>query len=358
MPYIFLNYYSFSYRYEEVVMSASKDLSETQRLRFKAVKLHGEKKSENEIARKCKKSVRWVQRAIGRFNDLGHFGNRPGQGRRKELDESERKRLVKKVKGKQKASTRKVSKTFKTKKGKSLGRDTIRVGLKQSGLYPHKKQKTTRLTGRQKAKRVEFAQKNRRRDWDHVIFWDEKEFELFGPPNKKDDIIWDEHGVQYTHGEVAHPAKYKIGAAISSRGATRLVPYDGTIDSNKYQGMIAKVLPDINKMYPEEDWVLLQDSAKPHTSKDSQAWLDENVPSRIPPKEWPANSPDISAVENVFGDQQEKVYEENPKTLEAMKKIVHREWKKLTPEKCKKFVSAVPKRLRKIIETGGEYVLK
>jgi hypothetical protein len=59
----------------------------------------------------------------------------------------------------------------------------------------------------------------------------------------------------------------------------------------------------------------------------------------------------------VFGDQQEKVYEKDPQTLAAMEKIVRAEWKKLTPEKCKKFVSAVPKRLRKIVETGGEYVL-
>jgi len=121
--------------------------------------------------------------------------------------------------------------------------------------------------------------------------------------------------------------------------------------------MIGEVLPDIKKMYPEGDWFLVQDSARPHSSKSSQAFLAKKVPNWIHPREWPANSPDISSIENIFGDQQEKVYEKDPQTLEALKKIVKTEWKKLTPEICKKFVSAVPKRLLKIIETGGEYVL-
>ena len=210
------------------------------------------------------------------------------------------------------------------------------------GLYPHKKQRTPRLTERQKQKRVEFAKNNRRRDWDSAVFYDEKEFELYGSPNRKNDVIWDDHGVQYRHGEVPHPAKFMVGAAISSRGATRLVPYTGTIDSDKFQEMISEILPDIKKMYPKGDWFLVQDSAKPHASKSSQAFLAEKVPSSIPPREWPANSPDISAIENVYGDQQEKVYEKDPQTLAAMEKIVRAEWKKLTPEKCKKIRFCCP----------------
>src|SRR6478735_725067 len=128
----------------------SKNLSEGQRLRFNVIKLHGQYKSENEIARRCKKDLRWVRSAIGRFNDLGHFGNRPGQGRKQKLDRSDQNRLVKKVKGKKKASTRKVAKTFKSKKGKSLSRESIRLRLKHAGLYPHKKYKTPRLTEKKK----------------------------------------------------------------------------------------------------------------------------------------------------------------------------------------------------------------
>lgn len=336
----------------------SESLSETQRLRFKAVKLRDEGLSENEIARKCNKDRRWVRSTIGRFNELGHFGNRKGSGRKQKLDQSDAKRLLKKMKGKRRASVRRTAKTFKTKKGQSVGRETIRINLKRSGLYPHRKQKTPRLTEKQKKKRVQFAEHNRRRDWDHVVFWDEKEFELFGSPNRKNDVVWDEHRVQITQGEVAHPTKYKVGAAISSRGVTRLVPYAGMIDSDEYQRMISKVLPDIYKMFPDGDWVLVQDSARPHVSRSSLAFLADNVPDFIKPSEWAANSPDISPIENVFGDQQEKVYSKDPQTLEAMKKIVHSEWKKLTPEICKKFVSVVPNRLRKIIETKGEYVLK
>ena len=61
--------------------------------------------------------------------------------------------------------------------------------------------------------------------------------------------------------------------------------------------------------------------------------------------EWAANSPDISAIENIFGDQHEKVemvYDKSPQKLEALKKIVMAARKKLTAEICKKFVLALP----------------
>ena len=158
----------------KVANAMSDGLSDVEQLRFKAIKLHNEHRSEREIARLCKKDRRWVQRTIRRFNELGHFGNRPGQGRKKKLSKGDEARLLKKVKGKTKASTRKTAKTVKTKKGESAGRETIRVQLKSHGLYPHKKQRSPRLTEKQKAKRVQFAKANRRRNWDNAVFWDEK----------------------------------------------------------------------------------------------------------------------------------------------------------------------------------------
>ena len=43
------------------------------------------------------------------------------------------------------------------------------------------------------------------------------------------------------------------------------------------------------------------------------------------------------------------------KDLESLKRIIKAEFKKVTPEKCQKFISALPSRLEKIIESRGEY---
>ena len=135
------NFGSFSFPCGKAARAMSDGLSKVEELRFKAIKLHNEDRSEREIARLCKKDSLWVQRTIRRFNELGHFKNRRGQGRKEKLSKSDKRKLFKKVKGKPKASTRKTSKTFKTKKGESVSRETIRVSLKRQGLYPHKKQR-------------------------------------------------------------------------------------------------------------------------------------------------------------------------------------------------------------------------
>jgi transposase len=331
--------------------------TENELLRIKAVKLSTQRKSENEIARICKKDKRWVRRTIGRFNELGHFKNRPSQGGISKLTPVDETNLINQIKEVPHASLRKVAKAFQTEDGEHVSPSTIRRLLKSKGLYPHRFQRSPRLTQQQKEKRVEFAKQFRRKSWEFGVFWDEKEFELFGPLNRKNDVIWSERGKQYIHGEVAHPSKFKIAAAISSRGATRLVPYEGSITSNKYQSMLKEALPDIIKMYPNGDWFLVQDSATCHTSQASQEFLDQNVPDRIRPIAWPANSPDINPIENVFGYQQDKVNQKSPKTLLALKKVVQDEWGNLSPKECAKFISAVPKKLKKIIENQGEYVL-
>ena len=109
------NFQSFSFHASDAVDAMCACLSELEKLRFKAFKLMKEHRSEKVVARLCKKDVRWVRSTLGRFNELGHFRNRAGQGRKPKLSEADVRCLVKKVKGKPKASTRKTSKTFKTR---------------------------------------------------------------------------------------------------------------------------------------------------------------------------------------------------------------------------------------------------
>ena len=135
-----------------------------ERLRFRAHKLLAEGKSVQLVAHNLKKDAKWVKRNEKRFEELGTFKDRPRTGQPKKMTEGDRKRLVKRVKGKERKSTRKVSKAFKTKGRKNVGRETIRVVLKKSGLFPHKKRKTPFLTDEQKKKRVSFARKYRRHD--------------------------------------------------------------------------------------------------------------------------------------------------------------------------------------------------
>lgn len=228
--------------------------------------------------------------------------------------------------------------------------------MKNRGLIVHRLRKTPHLSTRQKERRVEFAKAYRRFDWTQCAFWDETEIELISAPNPKNDIVWDSKGTAYSYGKVAHPATFKFGAAITVHGATRIVPYTGTIKSPDYIKMIKKVIPEINDKFSNNDWTWVQDGAKPHVSRYSVERLNDKVPNLLPPKDWPPNSPDDNPIENVFGFIEEKVREKNPQSVKALERTVRSAWRALTPEYCASCISAIPKRLKQIIQSKGEYV--
>lgn len=331
-------------------------LSERQKDRFKAIRLLAEGTNVNEVARKMHKDPRWVSRTRDRFKELGSLKDRSRPGAPKKLTEADRKRLVKQVQGKERRSLRKTAKSFKTKDHGQVGRETIRTNLKASGLFPHRKRKVPRLTPDQKRRRVAFARKYRRYDWTKCAFWDETEFELYATPNRKNDIVWDKKGAEYRAGKVAHPPKFKFGAAITVHGPTRIVRYTGTIDSTKYIEMVDKVIPDLNRLFKKGEWTWVQDGASPHTSKMTLSHLKSVVPDLFPTDDWPANSPDDNPAENVFGFTESEVNAKSPETIKSLEGKIRAVWKKLTPQYCRSCIEALPARLKQMIDSGGEYV--
>jgi hypothetical protein len=262
---------------------------------------------------------------------------------------------VNRVKGHERQSLRKTAASFKPSRSRKVGRETVRRYIKAEKLIPHRRKRRPLLTDAQKARRVEFAKKYLRHDWSSTAFWDEKKFELTHLPNPKDDVIWDSVGAEYFKEEVKFPEAFNIGLAISTKGPTSVVPYTGTIDSKKFVDMVDGPIDDLNELFGDESWVWLMDNASCHRSKFTQEKMTDKVPSLFPKAGWPANSPDISAIENIFGDLQDKVDQKHPKDLANLKKIVMREVKNLTAEKCQNFISALPDRLKRIIRTKGEY---
>ena len=71
------------------------------------------------------------------------------------------------------------------------------------------------------------------------------------------------------------------------------------------------LLPECKKLYPDDDFIFMQDGATSHTSKVCQAKLRQKCPRRfIKGIEWPPKSPDCNVLNFYFWDAvAEKVYE-------------------------------------------------
>ena len=70
------------------------------------------------------------------------------------------------------------------------------------------------------------------------------------------------------------------------------------------------LLPECRRLYPDNDFVFMQDSAPSHRAKATQNFLRNNTPDFISSQEWTPHSPDLNSLDYPVWDiLQELVYE-------------------------------------------------
>ena len=140
---------------------------------------------------------------------------------------------------------------------------------------------------------------------------------LFYEQNRKNDIVWwsqeDKVPVAKTFIKSAYA---NIWGTMSASGlsAIHIMPRGQTVDAEYYvEDILEKEVKPLfkiskrtneattNKMVVNKRrFTFQQDGAPAHTSKHAQDWCLQNVPNFINKDDWPAISPDLNPMENLF----------------------------------------------------------
>jgi len=191
-----------------------------------------------------------------------------------------------------------------------------------------------------------------KRDWGKLLFSDEKRFNLDGPDGLHS--YW--HDLRCEEKVLSRRQNggggIMVWGGISVHGRTNLVVLKGRQATGNYlKTMEEYLLPFTDDNMPVE-WIYQQDNAPIHVSSGAKEWF---VSNGVRLMKWPARSPDLNPIENVWGWLARKVYAENRQfaTEQELTDCVLGWWDRMPQELVNNLIYGMSKRAVEVLERQG-----
>ncbi len=238
---------------------------------------------------------------------------------------------------------------------KTLSVNTIHRAIRRCRLKLYRSKKKPYLNMIQKRSRFLWAKAHLNwtvAKWKTVLWSDKSKFEvLFGKlgchvirtKEDKDNPSCYQRSVQ-------KPASLMVWGCMSACGMPSLHIWKGTINAERYiQVLEQHMLPSRRRLFQGRPCIFQHDNARPHTASITTSWLRRR---RIRVLKWPACSPDLSPIENIWRIIKRKTQQKRPKTVEQLEACIRQEWDNIPIPKLEQLVSSVPRRLQTVIKRG------
>ncbi len=189
--------------------------------------------------------------------------------------------------------------------------------------------------------------------WSKVLFSDESKFCIsFGNQVPR---VWRKSGEAQNpcclKSSVKFPQSVMIWAAMSSAGVGPLCFLKSTVNTAIYQEILEHfVVPSADKLYGDADFIFQQDLAPAHTAKGTKSWFNDHGVTVF---DWPANSPDLNLIENLWGIVKRKMRDTRPNNADDLKATVKKTWASIPPQQCHKLITSMPRRIEAVIKAKG-----
>lgn len=139
-----------------------------------------------------------------------------------------------------------------------------------------------------------------------------------------------------------------IWAAFSYTGKTPVCFISTKMTSEKYIKLLEDVLIIFADDYMDDSMIFQQGIAAIHRSNANISFLKER---NIHVFDWPALSPDLNPIKNVWGLLSQKVFKHGRQfdKVADLKKAIVEEWNDLDHQNLKRYIESMPRRLEEVI---------
>ncbi|GFT65328.1 transposable element Tc1 transposase [Trichonephila clavipes] len=259
-------------------------------------------------------------------------------GRVRSTTPAEDRYIVLSAKRNRRTTAQQVANQFLAASGKQISRKTVARRLRGGGLYARRPVVCVPLTRQHRTARLQWCREHHNwteQDWACVLFSDESRFSLSSDYRRQ--LIWRESGTAYRPENIQEKDRYPtcsimVWAGIMNNGRTRLhVVANGTMTGQRY---IDKVL-------------------LPHVFVFSVV-LSVGIQRLV----WPAHSPDLNPIENVWDALGRQVAGRNypPTNKNTLIRALTEEWDKLPQQLLDNVVQSMVRRVECCITLHGGHI--
>lgn len=318
--------------------------------------------SQRQVALELGLSQSAVSRVSRRYQDTNSFDRRPGSGTARCTCPRDDQFLVLKSRRDRRLNSVQLQQELAQVRDVHVSALTVRRRLKEVGIVPKRAATGPKLTAEHREKRLRFAREHldwTPEQWDSVLFTDESRMCLFA--NDRRTRVYRRSGERFAQCCITETVSFGGGSCmmwggISYQAKTELVfiPYgrNGGLTSERY---VENILTDHVVPFAPligENFVLMQDNARPHTGRCVREFLEE---VNIQTMDWPAISPDMNPIEHLWDQLKRRVRARKPapQTVAELKIALEEEWEAIPQANVQNLIRSMRNRLEAVIRARG-----
>jgi transposase len=289
--------------------------------------------------------------------------NKSTGGRPRKLNPVAVRHAVRLVTNHNSVSTREATRTLQKLTGQSINPRTVRRALKGAGLRPIKKVRKPKHARRHIAARIAFARAHKDwtiEDWKRVLWSDETKVNRLGSDGVQ--WAWAREGEGLSDRLIIPTANFGGGSimfwgCMGWQGTGFGCRLERTLNKELYLDILGDEFSrSLEHLGLEPGEVIFQqDNASSHKARVCLNWFEEH---EIELLEWPAMSPDLNPIENLWAELKRRLgeYEYPPGGVLELWERVQDVWDGFGEDYCQKLIESMPQRMAMVLERKGKAI--